>query len=80
MTVDPQCKQFNYEKKVCTECYSGFKIGRNGSCEEDKSAESLDPNCKEWKNGVCVVCSFGAYKDSAGKCTLIDTTCKKFNI
>lgn len=39
-----------------------------------------DPNCNEFRDGVCVKCSFGFYFNNDNICTFIPSDCLDFSI
>ena len=38
-----------------------------------------DPNCAEWKNGMCMRCSFGSYFSPSGACAMVDPLCQTWD-
>lgn len=58
---------------VCLSCYPGYSL-RNGNC----SVFIQDPNCKQYSDSGCSLCSSGFYM-SEGKCVLISPLCSTAN-
>ena len=75
--VDPICKSFDLANGNCLTCYDGFKVQGRTCVVQNGTA---DPNCKKWKDGVCLECSKGFYFDPNNVCIQIDPFCKSFNL
>ena len=76
--IPPTCSSFDTVKELCTACYSGYELNKTNQCVQS-SLELSDPGCNEFKNGVCIKCSFGYYFGSTGKCRLSPPTCINFD-
>lgn len=76
--VNPSCREYQAATGSCTSCYIGFKLDGQ-ACVEDKTV-LLDPNCAEFKNGLCLRCSTGSFFDEKKNlCQLVDPLCKTFD-
>ena len=75
--VPPTCSNFDTVSEVCRGCYSGYALNKSNQCVQE-AAGAIDLGCAEFKNGVCVKCSFGFYFGGGG-CKLIPATCSNFN-
>ena len=78
ITVDPSCKTFDEADGKCTSCYPGFELSAVRECVKAK-AEDGDPNCKTFRDGICIECSQGAIFNSFGVCITVDPSCKTFD-
>ena len=73
--VKPECKNFNRQAGICEGCYQGYEIV-NGACVISDIANSKDKGCREWKNGVCSLCSQRWYFGPNNVCQPIDDNCR----
>ncbi len=77
--VDPVCKIFDYQRKLCIGCYLGFTLDQTNNCQLSEDS-TRDSNCKSFDaNGVCQNCSFGYYFNQMRICTQIDPSCRNFD-
>lgn len=77
--VDPVCKVFDYQKKLCIGCYLGFTLDQSNNCQLSEDS-TRDSNCKSFDaNGGCQNCSFGYYFNQMRICTQIDPSCRNFD-
>jgi hypothetical protein len=63
------CKTIN-SLNACTSCYFGYTLS-SGSCIISGGATNFDPNCAQFQNGQCLVCSTRYYMTAQG-CMLVD--------
>ena len=76
--VDLLCRTFDERDGACLSCYPAFKL-ENKKCIEDEGFLSQDPFCKEFKDGVCVACSFGFYFGTDNICMKVSDLCSTYN-
>ena len=79
VVVPATCANFDIPKRVCKACYSGYQLNDKSQCIKAKESE-IDPGCNEFKDGVCVKCSFGFYFEANNKCVQIPSDCANFNV
>ena len=76
--IPDTCLDFDTNAEKCLACYSGYSLDNNHICVKS-AAESIDPGCSSFQNGVCTQCSFGYYFDEFGRCRQIPSTCGDFD-
>lgn len=79
VVVPATCANFDIPNRKCKACYPGYSLNSRFACVEEAPAQ-IDAGCNEFKDGVCVKCSFGFYFESNGKCAQIPSECANFNI
>lgn len=77
--IPPTCSSFDTLSETCRACYTGYELDQNNQCIQSE-IEITDPGCNEFKDGICVKCSFGYYFGSTGRCKISPPTCTNFDI
>lgn len=78
-SIDPQCQNFNRDMGVCDLCYTGYKVGSNGSCLQANLNTEDNIGCAVWNNNKCEKCSVRYYFNADNVCTPVSDHCREWN-